>query len=247
MTRRDRIAHSFNRASATYNSASELQARAAQALAARILGQKFTEPRALELGCGTGGLTHLLLPRLPGDWIISDIAPAMLETVRTRFPAFQARFRILDGQSIDLPQDSLDLIVSNLAAQWFDDLPAALRTMADCLAPQGRLAITTLGEASLSQWRKAVAATGYQVGTPAYPTAAAVAQYLPQLQVTSQIITMTYGSAGDFLQSLKAIGATIPAKGYKPMPTPILRQAMSYLGAPCSIDYEILTLEWGKS
>lgn len=246
MTRRDCIAHSFNQASATYNGASELQTRAAQSLAVRVLGYAWDQPNILEVGCGTGGLTHLLLPHLPGNWIISDIAPAMLDIARTLFPITGAQFRIMDGETPDLPAASLDLIVSNLVAQWFEDLPSALERLAGCLAPQGRLMITTLGQVSLTEWRDAVAVTGYKAGTPTYPTAQSLSDILPQAQVGSQTITMIYGDAREFLKSLKAIGATTPAKDYNPLPTPIMRQAMIHLGAPCRVSYEILTLDWIK-
>ncbi len=246
MTRQDRISHSFGRASATYNGASQLQTRAAQSLAARVLEYAWDQPSALEIGCGTGGLTRLLLPHLPGNWIISDIAPAMLDAARAHFPIADAGFRIMDGEAPDLPAASLDLIVSNLAAQWFEDLPNALERLAGCLAPKGRLLITTLGQASLTEWRDAVAATGYKAGTPAYPTAQVLSDILPQAQVGSQTITMTHDDARAFLRSLKAIGATIPAKDYNPLPTAVMRQAMNLLGTPCRVSYEILTLDWIK-
>jgi len=246
MTRRDRIAHSFNRASATYNEAAELQTKAAQLLTARILAQPMVNPKALEVGCGTGGLTHLLLPRLPGEWLLIDIAPSMLDALRQRFPALDAQLCVMDGEDPDLPTDSMDLIVSNLAAQWFDDLPKALKRLAQCLIPGGRMAIATLGHASLEQWKDAIAAVGYKAGTPPYPTADALSKMLPDAAVSSHVITMTYGNAGEFLKSLKALGATVPAKGYAPLPTPILRQAMARLGSPCAITYEILILDWTK-
>ncbi len=246
MTRRDRIASSFNRASATYNDAAQLQTLAAQALAAQILSAPPHNPRALEVGCGTGGLTHLLLPRLPGHWIVTDIAPAMIDSLRQRFPTLDAQLRSMDGEAPDLPPESLDLIVSNLAAQWFEDLSAGLARLGHCLKSQGRMVVTTLGRASLEQWKNAVAAIGHQAGTPAYPTAEEVRAMLPGASVTANTLTMTYGNAGEFLKSLRTIGATVPAKGYQPLPTPILRQAMTQLGAPCSISYEILTLDWTK-
>ncbi|MDE2260510.1 MAG: methyltransferase domain-containing protein [Betaproteobacteria bacterium] len=246
MTRQGRIACSFGRASATYDGASELQARAARSLAARVLGYAWNQPNVLEVGCGTGGLTRLLLPHLPGNWVISDIAPAMLDAARALLPSTGAQFRIVDGEAPDLPAASLDLIVSNLAAQWFEDLPNALERLAGCLASRGRLIITTLGCVSLTEWRDAVAATGYKAGTPAYPTAQALSDTLPQAQVGSQNITMIYDNAGAFLKSLRAIGATVPAKDYNPLPVPIMRQAMTHMGAPCRVSYEILTLDWTK-
>ena len=246
MIRRERIAHSFNQASVTYDKSSELQMRAAQLLSERIFKYAWNQPNALEIGCGTGGLTRLLLPHLPGNWIISDIAPAMLATAHAQFPTANAEFRVIDGEAPDLPAGSLDLIVSNLAAQWFEDLPSAVKRMAECLAHSGRLLITTLGQTSLTEWRGAVADAGYHAGTPDYPTAQALADVLPQMQVGSHLITMTYDDSRAFLRSLKAIGAAIPVRDYKQLPTAAMRRAMNYLGTPCNVSYEILILDWKK-
>ena len=244
MTRRDRIAHCFSAASATYDRSAQLQTLAAQSLAARVLGYEWNRPRVLEVGCGTGGLTHLLLPRLTGPWLITDIAPAMLAACRQNFAADHAQFRLMDGEHSDLPRHSVDLIVSNLAVQWFDDLGTALPRLAQSLAPGGRLLLTTLGQGSLPEWQHAVAQTGYVAGTPPYPTAAQLASFLPGAAVSQQIVTLHFANGAGFLQSLKAIGATVAAKDYRPLPTPALRQAITALGAPCTASYNVLTLDW---
>ncbi|NDU92343.1 MAG: methyltransferase domain-containing protein [Ferrovum sp.] len=246
MTRRERITHSFNRASTTYDGSSALQLSAARLLSTRVLKYTWNRPNALEIGCGTGGLTRMLLPHLPGNWIISDIAPVMLDAARSHFSTANIEFRVMDGEAPDLPPASLDLIVSNLTAQWFEDLPAAVKQLAGCLAPKGRLLITTLGHASLAEWRNAVANTGYHAGTPDYPTAQALTDVLPQVQVGSHLITMTYDDSRTFLRSLKAIGAATPVRDYKPLPTAVMRRAMNHLGTPCNVSYEILTLDWIK-
>lgn len=246
MKRIEQIAQRFNHASATYEGAAALQRMSAELLAQRVLEIAWKHPNVLEIGCGTGYLTRLLLPKLPGQWLVTDIAPAMLEATRNHFPAGTAQFRILDGSNPDLPALSMNLIVSNLAAQWFEDLHTSLQQLARCLAPQGRLILTVLGENSLTQWRTAVAAQGRQSGTPNYPTANTLSGILPHSQVSSRILTLSYADARSFLNSLKAIGATVPAAEYSPLPAPVLRQAMKQMGAPCAISYEILTLDWIK-
>jgi malonyl-CoA O-methyltransferase len=170
----------------------------------------------------------------------------MVDAVRLRFPTLNAQLRQMDGEFPDLPPESLDLIVSNLAVQWFENLPEALTRLGQCLKTKGRMVISTLGAGSLVQWKQAVSTIGHQAGTPDYPTADHLAALMPDAKVTGQILTMSYGNAGEFLKSLRSIGATVPAKGYRPLPTPILRQAMAQLGAPCQIAYEILTLDWTK-
>ena len=247
MTRRDRIATAFSRASSTYNHASELQELAAQRLAARVLdaAKRIDNPRVLEFGCGTGGLTRLLLPRLPGQWTVTDIAPAMIEAARRALGKWNAEFLVMNGEAPSLAPDSQDLIVSNLAAQWFEDLPAALGRLIQCLKPGGTLLVTTLGSQSLKEWRKAVAALGQDWGTPAYPSALDLSARLPvgaSGTVTSEDIPMLYANGAAFLKTLRTIGATTPAKDYRPLPAPLLRRAMESLGAPCTITYEVLTV-----
>ena len=243
MSQRHRIVNSFNRASRTYNGASELQDRVAQSLAQRVLGYTWDQPTILEVGCGTGGLTKLLLPQRPGHGVITDGAPAMVNSVRNISPFTTTSFHVMDGENPDLPEASIDLIVSNLAAQWFEDLPAALIKLSKRLSPCGRMIITTLGKDSLSEWSNAVAATGYVAGTHIYPTLNDLLCVLPHAQGSTQKMTMVYHDARAFLRSLKSIGASIPRRGYQPLPTTVMRHAMNSMSTPCEISYEILTLD----
>ncbi len=246
MKRIEQIAQRFDQASATYEGAAELQWRAAQSLACKVLETPWEHPKVLEIGCGTGYLTQLLLPRIPGQWLVTDIAPSMVQATRNRFSASAAQFRLLDGSNPDLPAQSVDLIVSNLAAQWFEDLRGALHHLACCLTPGGRLLLTLLGRESLSQWRAAVADTGHQAGTPTFPTAQSLAGMLPQSRVSAQCVTLSYHNARVYLNSLKAIGASLPAPDYAPLPASVMRRAMQLMGEPCAVSYEILTLDWVK-
>jgi len=247
MTRRDRIASAFSRASSTYNRASELQEIAAARLAARILQTELPDqPNVLEFGCGTGGLTRLLLPRLPGHWTITDIAPAMVDAARKALSKSGGVYRVMNGEAPDVAPESQHLIVSNLAAQWFEDLPGSIARLSQCLSPGGRLMITTLGKNSLAEWRDAVHSLGQDWGTPAYPSSEALAQGLPDgtsAAVSSDLIPMRYADGASFLKTLRTIGATTPARDYRPLPAPLLRRAMDSLGAPCTITYEVLTID----
>ena len=243
---KSRVARSFSAASCTYDASSALQAQAAWLLTSRVLRYAWNHPNVLEVGCGTGGLTQLLMPHLPGNWIISDLSPAMVQATQHRLSTHGAQFRVMDGENPDLPAASLDLIVSNLTVQWFENLPHAFQRMTTCLAIGGRLLLTTLGEGSLQEWRHAVSSTGHDAGTPRYPSVHVLAEALPQAQIASHPIKMLYANALEFLRSLKGIGATTPLMGYRPLPVPALKHAMKKLGSPCQINYEILILDWVK-
>ena len=244
MTDKQRIAAAFSAAVASYEAAAEAQDLAASRLTERVLAlPRPSAPRVLEVGCGTGLLTRRLLPAIGGSWLITDIAPAMVDATRATLPTQSAEFRVMDGEHPDgIAPGGIDLVVSNLAAQWFADLPGALTALETCLAPGGRLLLTTLGWQSFGEWRLAHDHLGFGCGTPRYPTAAQL-QVASGAQVTADTFTVTYADGRAFLKALKAIGAGTPARGYRPLSPGAMKQVLAELGAPATITYEILTVE----
>jgi ubiquinone/menaquinone biosynthesis C-methylase UbiE len=96
--------------------------------------------RVLELGCGTGGITRLLLAR-SAEVTAIDGSAQMLARARTRAPG--ARFEHQQLESLALPDASFDVA---LFAFVLHELPAPLRTRAlasavRALAAGGRLAV----------------------------------------------------------------------------------------------------------
>ena len=241
---KQRIAAAFSAAVASYDAAAEAQGLAAAALAERVAALTLPpNPRVLEVGCGTGLLTRRLLPSVGGRWLITDIAPAMVDATRAALPSGAGEFRVMDGERPEsIAPASLDLIVSNLAAQWFADLPAALIALERCLAPGGRLLLTTLGWRSFAEWRLAHDLLGLACGTPRYPTAGQL-HAATGAQVDANCFTVGYEDGHAFVRALKAIGAGTPAPGYRRLSTGALRQVLTELGAPCTITYEILTVD----
>jgi malonyl-CoA O-methyltransferase len=238
MTRRQRIADSFSAAAATYENAAQAQAIAADRLAARVLALPLPpDPVVLEIGCGTGLLTRRLLPELAGTWTVTDLSPLMVEAARAACPT--ASFRVMDGEYPDVA--GFDLIVSNLAAQWFGDLPGALVRLAACLKPGGRLVLTTLGAGSFMEWRRAHDALGLACGIAAYPNAADLSR--PGVVVDAKSIPVQYEDGRAFLRALKTIGAATPAAGHRPLSPGALKRVMDALGKPALLTYEILTVE----
>ena len=244
MTDKQRIAAAFSAAVASYEAAAEAQDLAATGLAERVAGLILPpNPRVLEVGCGTGLLTRRLLPKVGGHWLITDIAPAMVDATRTALPPGAAEFRVMDGERPEgIAPASLDLIVSNLAAQWFADLPAALIELESLLAPGGRLLLTTLGWRSFGEWRHAHDLLGLSCGTPRYPTAVQL-HVATGAKVDADCFTVRYEDGHGFVRALKAIGAGTPAPGYRRLSTGALRQVLAELGTPCTITYEILTVD----
>ncbi|KHK89705.1 methyltransferase domain-containing protein [Novosphingobium malaysiense] len=227
-----------------YDRHARVQREVAQALAARIAALDLPEhPRVLELGCGTGFLTEALLERgIGGDWLVTDIAPAMVDRCRARLgEPPQRRFAVLDGEHGTPEGGPYDLICSSLALQWFDDAPAALARMKDWLAPGGHCLITTLGPGSFAEWRAAHAAEGLDAGTPPFAPVEAFAALDPKDLVVETVVE-THPDARAFLHALKAIGAGTAAPGHRPLPPAALRRVMAaFERSTCKVTYEVVT------
>lgn len=95
--------------------------------------------RVIDLGCGPGNTTALLVQRFPGAAITGiDNSPAMLEAARKACP--EALFAAGDIAHW-MPEDKPDLIFSNAAFHWVPDHLGALERLARCLPDGGVLAV----------------------------------------------------------------------------------------------------------
>jgi malonyl-CoA O-methyltransferase len=233
------VAAAFNRA-ADYDRHAVVQREVAMALADRIVTFPVPlAPRVLEIGCGTGHLGAALVDRLPrARWLMTDIAPAMVERARRRFAARpEIRFATMDGECADAP-GPFDLVCSSLALQWFADLPGAVARLRALLAPQGRLAFTTLAAGTFAEWRQAHGPL--PCGVRDHPSPAALAAL--GLEVTVASRTVRYADARAFLRALKAIGAGTPRPGHRPLPPAELRQVMDrFEAAGANATYVVAT------
>ena len=103
----------------------------------RAIGQSFLEwldppanLRWLDVGCGTGAFTQLVLARTAPATIIGiDPSAAQVEHARHTVTAPQVEFR--EGSASNLPFESgaFDAVTSALAIHFFDDRPQAFREM----------------------------------------------------------------------------------------------------------------------
>lgn len=239
--RRQRIGAAFA-AAQSYDRHAGVQRIVARALAARIAALDLpSAPRVLEIGCGTGFLTEALIEQgIPGEWLVTDLAPAMVARCRARIgDAPGRRFAVLDGEHGHRPEGApFDLICSSLALQWFDDLPAAAERLRGWLAPGGHLIFTTLAAATFAEWRAVHEALGLAAGTPQFPPASA---FRPEPAAVERHVER-HASARDFLRALKAIGAGTPTAGHQPLRPADLRQVITrFDAAGAAVTYEVVT------
>jgi len=95
--------------------------------------------RVVDLGCGPGNSTELLVARFPGAEVVGlDNSPEMLAAARKRLP----RTRFIEADAATwTPADPVDLLFSNATFQWIPDHRAVLGRLAAALPPGGALAM----------------------------------------------------------------------------------------------------------
>jgi trans-aconitate 2-methyltransferase len=93
----------------------------------------------VDIGCGPGNSTELLVQRFPGAKISGlDSSPDMIEAARKRLPQLQFEVAQIDRWADEGP---FDVIFANAVLQWLPDHATLLPALASKLASGGSLAI----------------------------------------------------------------------------------------------------------
>ena len=243
--RKQRISDAFGAAAAHYDDHAGPQRFAARLVADLAQRQRPQGVhRILEIGCGTGLLTRDIQARWPGaEIIVTDLSPGMLDKAAAG-GLVAGRFLAMDGEAPAFDGPWFDLILSSLAFQWFDDLPAAIARLAALLRPGGGLIFSTMGQGSFARWRAAHAACGLEAGVPDYPSLDALRAMLrghADSFAFDETVVLDGGGARELIAHLKGIGAVVPSAGCRPLAPAQLRAVMAAYEAQGGADaYQLL-------
>jgi trans-aconitate 2-methyltransferase len=107
----------------------------------------------LDVGCGTGRLTELLLGRLPRGHVVGiDLSANMVAVAREYLKRHAAQVQFLVGDASALPiHERADAIFSTATFHWMLDHPRLFRSLHDALQPGGRLVAQCGGGANLQR------------------------------------------------------------------------------------------------
>lgn len=118
-------------------------------LATQLLGGLDIGPgtRLLDVAAGSGALAIPAARR--GSRVLAvDIAPTMIERLRARAEAEQLsdlEARVMDGQALELPDDTFDVSVSLNGVSLFPDLAGGLAELVRVTKPGGRVLVAGFG------------------------------------------------------------------------------------------------------
>jgi ubiquinone/menaquinone biosynthesis C-methylase UbiE len=123
----------------------------------------------LELAAGPGDTGFLAAERVGADGrlISTDLSAGMIDAARRGAEARglgNVELRVMDAQQIDLPDESVDGVISRFAVMLMPDAGAALRGAKRVLRDGGRLAYAVWGPPDRNPWLTALVGAVLQTG-----------------------------------------------------------------------------------
>lgn len=201
----------FTKALGSYSGQAYAQQRIAEHMANLMAERLPVEAlrRVLEVGCGNGGFTRLMLEKFRPEslWLndLCDGANEHLADVLSSGEVANVSFLPGDAESLTLPE-GLDLMVSCSAVQWFEDPIGFVLRSAEQLANNGFVAFSTFGRQNLCE---VTALTGKGL---IYPDASqwreALSSAFDIICAEEQTITLVFDDAMHLLRHLKETGVT---------------------------------------
>jgi malonyl-CoA O-methyltransferase len=231
------VRRAFSRAAATYDAAAVLQREVGSRMASRLDYVRIAPRMILDAGCGTGEAVGELAARYAGARVVAlDAACPMVEVARERARRATSLLRRLlpealggggpaaplfvcgDFNLLPLPGVAFDLVWSNLALQWANDLPRAFAEIRRVLKVGGLFTFTTFGPDTLREVRSAFARADGHTHTNRFTDMHDIGDMLVATGFADPVLdmeqlTVTYADAGSLLRELKQIGATNATRG----------------------------------
>lgn len=222
-----RIRQSFASASVTYDCVAKLQATAGLTLLQSVSKVNKSDV-VLDLGCGTGFLSQSLKANgvsVPGHIIALDIAMPMLTLARKKLGDSHAKYVCADAEHLPFVNHSVDLVVSNFALQWCENLAGALGEVKRILKPGGHFIFTIFGENTLCELKTAWRSVDDYEHVNSFVDGQRLTKLLVDsgftiTKLTNENYMSVYQSVWDLMAELKQLGAQTVVNGRRPHLTP---------------------------
>lgn len=200
----------FSRAIETYDNAAVAQRAICKHLI-RLVPTNKSYINALEVGCGTGILTNLLLQQhISQHWTINDLCPEVKEKVKALFEKEKKksppRFHIGDIEKLTFEDQTYDLIISASMLQWLRNPKLFYERVSNWLQPEGFFVFNTFSSQNFHEIRS-ITGTGLL-----YPSTNELTAWMNKglkiLQIHKEQISLQFDSPIAMLRHLKETGVT---------------------------------------
>ena len=152
MLNRKHIRRRFERAATTFDESDFVHSTMRDGLLARLEPLLVEAKTVIDLGAGTGAANRALEKRFRAHVISVDIAHAMLKVAQGKRPWLsKSSFAQANANALPFPNESVDVIFSNLLLPWVDDPVPVFSEIARVLRKGGVFAFSTLGPDSLRE------------------------------------------------------------------------------------------------
>ncbi|MFM9834827.1 MAG: malonyl-ACP O-methyltransferase BioC [Methylophilaceae bacterium] len=211
-----RVRASFNRAANTYDAAAVLQKQVREEMLSRLDLIKIAPQAILDAGCGTGHGSFSLQKRFKKSQVISlDLAFGMLQKTEAKRPILHKIFGkkalvCADIENLPIAEARMNLVWSNLALQWCNDLDKSFAEAMRVLQPNGLYIFSTFGPDTLKELRAATSNGNTHVSR--FIDMHDIGDALTRAGFSAPVLdvehyTLTYDNVKNVMLDLKAIGA----------------------------------------
>ena len=186
----------------------------------------LTPATIIDAGTGTGRMARALAARYPESTIICiDFSAGMLRHMRPDGGAPSLIALGADLHALPLRPGSVDLVLSNLALPWCEDLAGVIAEFERVLTANGLLSFATVGPDTLRELRLAWAKIDQHSHINAFFDMHDIGDALLQAGLADPVmdaetLTITYGSVGQLLKELKLHGSINATQGRRRGLTP---------------------------
>ena len=246
----------LQRTATHYDEAAFLHREIGGRLLERLDCLTFQPAMILDVGCGTGQITALLMKKYRKAQVIGlELAPALVTKARKRAPWFRTLHGVVaEAGALPIAEASCDLIFSNLTLPWYPDLDQLFAEFRRTLKPGGALLFSTLGPDTLIELRRSWAAADRYNHVNAFFDVhdigdAVLRAGLAEPVMDVERLTLSYPDAAGLMRDLKRLGAGNVTAGRSPGLTgkgpwravregyERLRRADGLLPATCEVVY----------
>jgi malonyl-CoA O-methyltransferase len=212
------VRRAFSKAATTYDAAAVLQREVCIRMLEKLDIIKIAPSRLLDVGCGTGWGTRQLGERYKeADIVALDIAYGMLQAARGTsnwwkklFSGSRQQFLCADVEALPLAAQSVDMVWSNLAVQWCNDLPATFVALQRIIRNDGLLMFSTFGPDTLKELRVAFEGVDGYNHVNRFADMHDIGRWWRWIRdpvMEMEKLTLTYDDVKAVMQDLRDIGA----------------------------------------
>jgi malonyl-CoA O-methyltransferase len=205
---KEKVRKRFGRSISSYNEVAVVQKKVARELMQKIRDVKtISFSNVLEIGCGTGFLTHELLQYIhPGHYLVNDLVDSMHDEVAKIASVCEFMnwsFIGGDAEKLIFP-GSFDLVVSASAIQWFQDIAGFFFSVSKLMEKGNVFAFSTFGPQNFREIGT------LQEAHLTYPSREELmlqlSLYFNILHCSEEIIPLGFGTPYDVLKHIKDTG-----------------------------------------